>query len=255
MSTTGVETGLVQRQPEIESVEARFSRRDVLRWGASAMAAAAITAASSESGIGVSFNKPQLEVYPRFFGRTSEDVAGAQLLSFDHLETDREDVVSITKSGKILIEPDGYFFYPGRMFDYVHRGGNSFEAIHESYELGADMYDMDAIVVGPEVYGEHGMMFQLRLNLGWIGLKFEASLVFDPNEKEVTFGAPNTYDELLAEMARLNREVAASTELKRGEFDRDKLRMMINAHLRHRIPAILHPTDPSQLEALGIKAA
>lgn len=229
----------------------RISRRQFIG-GVMAAAAAAYMLPK-----GVSFNKPPLEVRPFVVGVTEGDL---QLFSEDIFENGAENIITVTRGGKVLVQPSGVFFTPGREFSYVHRGGNSFEAIDEAYSKGADIFDIDANDVGGTVYGEHGIIYQAELHLGDPGVRFGFHLpvVVDVNEEELRFGMPNTYEELIAYIASLStdeRPLAVATELKRGEFKLGTLERMSAILQKYNVPAIIQSPDQERLALIGNELA
>lgn len=203
----------------------------------------------------IALNKPPLDMHVVSVGRTIDDV---QLFSEKISENDEEKVITVTPEGTVLFEPSGIFFAPGREFNYVHRGGNSREAILESYSKGANLFDIDANDVGGTVRGEHGIIPQFKLRLGRRSINLYLPAVIDINEEEVRLGMSSTYEELIAYIASLNtpeRPLAVSTELKRGEFDLGTLEKMFTVHRAYNVPAIMHSPDPERLVLVGNELA
>lgn len=233
-------------------LEQRISRRKLLLRSVGAAVAATSLYKLSE---GVSLGTYPLEVRPVFVERFAEDV---QLFSEEISEEGEEKLITITPEGKLLFEPSGMFFAPGREFKYVHRGGNSFKAIEEAYAKGADLFDIDANDVNGMVHGEHGIIPHVQLELGKLGINLYLPAVLDINEKEVKLGMPSTYEELVAHIASLStpeRPLAISTELKRGEFELSTLERMVAIHQAYNIPAVVHSPDPERLTLVGSELA
>lgn len=235
---------MTEQSPRFEYDDRKISRRALLVGAAGVLMAAKAKDRLSE---GISLSPPSLDVRAVSVNRADE---GVQLLSEEVSEEGQEKVVTITPEGKLLFEPSGMFFAPGREFNYIHRGGNSFEAIFESFTKGADLFDIDANDVGGRVHGEHGIIPQVKLKLGRRSVALHFPVVFDVDEKEFKLGMPKTYEELIAYIASLSspeRQLAVSTELKRGEFEPDAIDAMLAIHQQYNIPAIMHSPDSERL--------
>ncbi len=235
--------------------EQGLSRREFFRRARNSFFGAAVLATGYRLTEGVSLNEPPLDLRTVSFGRHIENTQ----LSFGEIsEKSEERVMTITPEGKLLFEPSGEFFAPGREFSYIHRA-NSIEFIHKAHDMGANLFDIDANDVNGTVYAEHGIIPQLELRLGKRDINLKIPIVFDRGEEELKLGMPKyTYEELVACVASLStpeHPLAVSTELKRGEFELLTLNEMLNAHQRYDVPVIMHPTDPLQLEMLGKEIA
>lgn len=225
----------------------KLSRRALLAGGIGAVAAAALRKIPKD----ISFGKPPLDVDMIPAGRMAGDIDSSA-------EDGIHNVISITPGGKLLYEPSGLFFTPGKEFKYVHRGGNSLEAIYESYSKGGNLFDIDANDVHGNVRGEHGFIPQGTLRIGGLHLNLHIPVVLDVNEKEVKFGMPSGYEELIAYIASLStpeRPLAVSTELKRGQFDPSTIEKMFAIHQAYNVPVIMYSLDNERLVAIGNQLA
>jgi hypothetical protein len=262
--------------------ERTISRRELLRRARNALAVAALAATGYKLTEGISLNEPPLVLRTRSIedmqqiskkdsnvgGRRALAVTpegglllmaeGVRQLSEQNPEADEERFLTITPEGKLLFEPSGEFFSPGRVFRYVHRA-NDVEFIHKAHDMGANLFDIDANDVDGAVYAEHGIVPQVELRLGSLGINLHLPVVVDQNEMELKLGMPTyKYEQLVACVASLStadHPLAVSTELKRGNFDRATLVEMLNIHQRHNVPVIMHPTDPHQLDTIGIETS
>jgi hypothetical protein len=229
----------------------RLSRRELIRRGAFALAATALVGTAHELREGISLSEHPLILRTVSIDRMGETM---QLLTANDREVDEERVMSITSQGKLLFEPTGEFFSQGREFSYIHRA-NSTEVIHKAHDMGANLFDIDANDVDGTLYAEHGIVPQFEWNVGSFGVGFKVPAVVDQNEMELKLGMPKyKYEQLVACVASLStaeHPLAISTELKRGDFDRDTLEELLDVHQKYNVPVIVNPSEPHQLEVIG----
>ncbi len=237
---------------QTERAARRLSRRKLLALAG----VAAVGAAAQRLEMGIILDPPPLIVEDMLINKSAE---GIQLFSMNTIEEDgSESILSLLSPiGKLLYEPSGEFF-DGQPFNYVHRGGNGTASIDEALNKvnkegkeGPLILDIDANVVDGVVYGEHGIIYRTG--------QYLPPLIVDVNEKEVRLGGLDTYEELVAYIAELSRTsgrtLAASTELKRGEFDLGVLHEMFAVHQKYKVPGQMHSPLPHQFDAISYEIA
>ena len=132
------------------------------------------------------------------------------------------------------------------------------EGIENAYARGANLLDIDANDVNGTVYGEHGVVPQVKISLGRLGLHLHLPVVVDQNEEQIMLGMPPTYEELLSHihlLSTVERPIATSTELKRGDFTQNTLNETLAMHKEYNVPVIMHPTGSLKLDIIGDEAA
>lgn len=221
--------------------ELKLSRRDFSRFATAIFASMAVGKGLSELADGVTLG--ELPVYLQ-----SREIGALEPISTNILGLDG-NILSISDE-KLLFDPSGTFFVPHRKFDYAHRT-NRPHSIGEAYDIGANLFDIDANNVNGVLYAEHGLIPQLELELGRRSIHLKLPIVVDVNERGAKLGKPrHTYEKLIEYVASLSDPeypLAVSTELKRGVFDIDALYQMFDIHQRYNVPVMMHAPDWAQL--------
>lgn len=230
--------------------EQKLSRREFLGRARDAIAAAAIIATTHELQEGVSFNKPPLALRTKSIVRTGESIHLLSGHTSDSEASDGESLVTILRDGRLLFEPSGEFF-DGTPRRYIHRA-NSTEVIRRTHAMGANLFDIDANDVNGTIYPEHGIVPQYTVRLGKMGLHLHLAMVIDVDEQEVKLGMPSeSFEGLIALIGDLNtteNPLAASIELKRGDWKQSTLEGMFGTLKQKDVPAIIKPSDPHQFD-------
>lgn len=249
---------MTEHLPPLNGEQKTTSTRRSFVTGLAAVAfALAADRGLSELRTGIRLNAPPLYMQTREF-------IDIELLSEIDGGTFSKSIDKQSGGRRLLFDPTGEFFIPGREFGYIHRGGNGLEDIERAYQVAVNemeageveflLFDVDLGEVQGKYYAEHGLIprFEIKIGRRAIGVHYG---VVDVGEKEIALNLPDTYESVVEFVGSLGYPFAISVELKRGEYGPDEVKDVIDIHQRRGVPVVMQSPNPEQLLHVGNEVA